>query len=744
MNNSLSILPKKLTKSWWGNLYWVDGVLILFLISIQAFTLENSNWVWEAPPLFLFALIGAFVGWLLGMTRWSLFVSIMYSFLIAFAAGAQYVGKIVPFRLNTFMDWLEVSNWQIFLYIERMQGWQELLRTSKVIYDQGFWSIILILMACITPTWLLLCLQRRKNTLLGLIPILATVGAVLNVDRKEIILFLMILFFGLMLIHSRDYQQKEQTWQTKKLDYPEQLWLDKTGAVVSISILVLLVAGIASILATAEGWQDIHDWFDEIRRPTVAEPGSPSSEYVFSPPTRDEESLLLLQPLEMSRVGAPLPMMDGTVMWVRVSEATPRPWRMAIYDTYTGTGWEEAEHEEVPAPTRGDISQAGKRALVQRFNLFRVGDGRLFAAAEPVQVISDGVQIISLLDGSGQLVTGFTRQYELISMVPNVTADLLRMVDEPVPEGIREVYLQLPDSVPLRVYTLAGRLIADEPSYYEKVIRVQDYVRQVAAYDLEAPLPEDERDIVDYFLFDAPSGFCTYYASAMAVLLRMQEIPARIVTGYAPGVFVVEQGNFEVTGDLAHAWVEVYFPGFGWLPFEPTPSQAVPSYAQLTPGEVATEMEIEARLQPGRNYFWYQLLIGLIVTTVVLIIGWVFWKLFRIQRQRKRDFIHPVALDYWRLRIGLEKVGVASHPWMTPREYLSETKAKLLKYPSLFDQLLVTTDFFEKVIYGNYKPSNTETARLQSTSLNIKIDLLKARIDHNRKQIKISWFQNQQ
>lgn len=713
MNNSLTILPKKLTKSWWGNLYWVDGVLILFLISIQAFTLEYSNWVWEAPPLFLFALIGAFIGWLLGMTRWSLFVSIIYCCLMAFVAGAQYVGSVVPFGLNTFMDWLEVSNWQIFLYIERMLGWQELLRTSKVIYDQGFWSIILILMVWITPAWLLLFLQRRKNTLLGLIPMLATVGTVLNANREEIILFLMILFFGLMLIHSRDYQQKEQTWQVKKLDYPEQLWLDKTGAVVSISILVLVLAGVASILATAEGWRDIRDWFDELRRPTVAEPGSPSSEYVYSPLTRDEKSLLLLQPLEMSRVGAPLPMMEGTVMWVRVSEATPRPWRMAIYDTYTGTGWQEAKYEEDPSSMGSEIYQTGRRALVQRFNLFRVGDGRLFSAAEPVQVISDGIQIISLLDGSGQIVIGSTRQYELISMVPNVTADLLRLVDEPVPDEIRAAYLQLPDSVPLRVYTLAGRLIADEPSYYEKVIRVQDYVRQVAAYDLEAPLPGDERDVVDYFLFDAPSGFCTYYASAMAVLLRMQEIPARVVTGYAPGVFMVEQGNFEVTGDLAHAWVEVYFPGYGWIPFEPTPSQTVPSYAQLTPGEAATEMEIEVGLQPGRNHFWYQVLVGLLVTAGALIIGWVFWKLFRLQRQRKKDFIHPVALDYWRLRIGLEKAGVESHPWMTPREYLSETKSSLIQFPHLAVALIEGTQMLERVMYSPDLPQEHEVNGLR-------------------------------
>ena len=106
---------------------------------------------------------------------------------------------------------------------------------------------------------------------------------------------------------------------------------------------------------------------------------------------------------------------------------------------------------------------------------------------------------------------------------------------------------------------LADRLIEDESTNHEKVIRIQNYVRQVTPYDLESPAPAAGQDVVDYFLFEAPSGFCSFYASVIAILLRVEGIPARVVTGYAPGVYVVEQGNFEVTGDLAHAWVAVYF-----------------------------------------------------------------------------------------------------------------------------------------------------------------------------------------
>jgi hypothetical protein len=79
-----------------------------------------------------------------------------------------------------------------------------------------------------------------------------------------------------------------------------------------------------------------------------------------------------------------------------------------------------------------------------------------------------------------------------------------------------------------------------------------------------------DRDVVDYFLFDLQTGYCDYYASSMVVLARSVGLPARIVVGYAGGQFDEEYDHYLVSEADAHSWVEIYFSGFGWIPFEPT------------------------------------------------------------------------------------------------------------------------------------------------------------------------------
>ena len=84
------------------------------------------------------------------------------------------------------------------------------------------------------------------------------------------------------------------------------------------------------------------------------------------------------------------------------------------------------------------------------------------------------------------------------------------------------------------------------------------------------PPPPVDHELVDYFLFELKKGYCDYYATSMVVLARAAGIPARLAIGYLPGTFEPVQNAYIVTEADAHSWVEVYFPGFGWVDFEPT------------------------------------------------------------------------------------------------------------------------------------------------------------------------------
>ncbi len=148
--------------------------------------------------------------------------------------------------------------------------------------------------------------------------------------------------------------------------------------------------------------------------------------------------------------------------------------------------------------------------------------------------------------------------------------DLLRFFENSRDHAYED-NLGLPDQLPDRVRTLAEDLTRDFPLRYDKALAIESFLRQGFPYDTDVSATPEGRDFVDYFLFDLKRGYCTYYASAMTVMCRSLDIPARYVEGFVPSADTI-QGLYYATGEQAHAWCEVYFDSFGWIPFDPTAS----------------------------------------------------------------------------------------------------------------------------------------------------------------------------
>lgn len=136
---------------------------------------------------------------------------------------------------------------------------------------------------------------------------------------------------------------------------------------------------------------------------------------------------------------------------------------------------------------------------------------------------------------------------------------------------INKYYTMLPKSVSDRTYDLAASVCEGAESDYEKICRIEEYLHRFQ-YSKRVDRESEEKDIVDYFLFESEKGYCTYFASAMVVLCRTQGIPARYVEGFFGVWDQSSKSKIEITGENAHAWCEVYIPQMGWVPFEPTPS----------------------------------------------------------------------------------------------------------------------------------------------------------------------------
>jgi transglutaminase-like putative cysteine protease len=177
-------------------------------------------------------------------------------------------------------------------------------------------------------------------------------------------------------------------------------------------------------------------------------------------------------------------------------------------------------------------------------------------------------------DAAGSLVNPFHNyvsvRYTAISQLPSLDRVKLAAAGNEYPEAITSTYLQLPPVLDARIPTLAQTATERGKNSYDKAAALETFLKTKYAYTLQLT-GSPGKDPLAHFLFETRAGHCEYFASAMTVMLRTQGIPAREVNGFLPGEFNELGGDYIVRASDAHSWVEAYFPGSGWIVFDPTP-----------------------------------------------------------------------------------------------------------------------------------------------------------------------------
>jgi protein-glutamine gamma-glutamyltransferase len=180
---------------------------------------------------------------------------------------------------------------------------------------------------------------------------------------------------------------------------------------------------------------------------------------------------------------------------------------------------------------------------------------------------------------SGGAISNFDSQhgvsiYEADSDISRPSPDALREADNLLPSFTFE-YLQLPELDP-RIAELASQISSSATNNYDKAVAIEKYLKTHYGYTLQL-LRTPVADPLGNFLFERKQGHCEYFASSMAVMLRTLRIPSRVVNGFRSSEFNDITGNYVIRARDAHAWVEAYFPGYGWITFDPTPGGTVGS-----------------------------------------------------------------------------------------------------------------------------------------------------------------------
>jgi transglutaminase-like putative cysteine protease len=263
---------------------------------------------------------------------------------------------------------------------------------------------------------------------------------------------------------------------------------------------------------------------------------------------------------------------------MRVSSSEPLLWRGGTLDYYDGVRWSDTTQPAFDDGEEVDLD-VPTRTVVQRVQVLDAetdlvfGGYRIFRTDLPFATPnSDGSWSVDepLDEGS---------YYVVVSEVPQPTTFQLQNAGADYPAEVELKFLQLPGNRPEVIAETAQKIERDyDPETpYETARAIERYLVYDGSfvYNLDVSYRRAD-EAIEEFLGDGKEGFCTQFATSMALLLREMGVPSRVVYGSTTGQ-EVEPGEYLVTGSNMHTWVEAYFPGVGWYPFDPTPGFSMPS-----------------------------------------------------------------------------------------------------------------------------------------------------------------------
>jgi hypothetical protein len=301
--------------------------------------------------------------------------------------------------------------------------------------------------------------------------------------------------------------------------------------------------------------------------------------------------------VELGQIGE-IKQNSEVVMRVKTGEPVPYPmlrWRGSALTTFDGKRWTKPHmHEEAVLPSPDGwiyLSAPGRNATARlgelRYTVFLqpIASSAIFTAGEAISLQGDfsgessnanrnGPSSYIRRDETDSLLNPFgnysASRYMGVSRLPALNVSKLRATTPEYTDAIREEYLQLPPELDSRIPDLAVQVTAPADNAYDKARAIEAFLRTRFAYTLKLS-GKPGNDPLANFLFVTRAGHCEYFASAMTILLRTLDIPAREVNGFLPGEYNELAGDYIVRASDAHSWVEVYFPGAGWVTFDPTP-----------------------------------------------------------------------------------------------------------------------------------------------------------------------------
>jgi len=579
---------EKSPSRWWDP---SSAALFILIILISVWRLTITDWTDNLGYIINLASVAALVGLALGASRFEKrgvrWLALGYTLvfiprqLIAFYDNEIYIGE----RLVSVGGRLLVSIGEFI--------------ADKPVKDPLFFIALMGILYWAIALFSGYQLARHNNTLAAILPAGLTMLVIHQFDKgpaDRLWIIALFLVAALTLIGRGKYLRDRIGWAKRRVQLAPETGPDLSmGALVGAAALILLAWSLPLDLTGApaleQKWQDFtQPWRatrDRLGRAFDALEGEDAAERAES--FRSSMSL-----------GSRAAQGDATIFKVIAPpEATELPrlyWRARVYDRYENGLWSAStaatgefspEDDELSIP---DL--AGRTEFEFTVTSFTQHQAILSLPAQPVWIsrpadvvafpLPDGTRDLLFLQSFPFLEPGET--FRVRAAMANPSIQELRAAGTDYPEWVTARYLQLPEDFSPRVRDYASQITFGLTNPYDITQTVTTVLRAQITYEPNLTLPAAGTDLIEWFLFEGKQGYCNYYATSEVLMLRSLGVPARMAVGYAQGEVtegVQRPGETEATAreysiyrKHTHAWPEVYFPGIGWVEFEPTGNQS--------------------------------------------------------------------------------------------------------------------------------------------------------------------------
>jgi len=565
------------TLRWWD---WSSIFILFLLLETVASRLVATNWT-----SFLFlgqtvTYLGYVIGTILGYTRFSSRLVRLISFL--------YMLILLPLQWTLVIDQDTTLEEQLMSVAGRLYFSLADFFARQPVEDPFLFIALITLAFWIISTSAGFRLVRKQNFLSAVIPSAVGLLVIQSYDNSvagRIWIMAFYALLALLLLGRLNYLENKKSWRERRVFLSPDNSVDLTSTLAVAASLIIIFSwtppasrtGINSAIQTwnklTQPWREFTERMENVVTSLESPSGGKRGEFYGS---------------ELA-LGRGFPLSDLTMFTVQVpdlplDERPPRYyWRGRTYDYFLNEQWYITGTDLVdysPADTISIPTSTGETAPANF--IFNTGDttfSLIYAPAEPLWISRPGSTLSAPVKPDGRetvswyatpaLLAG--EAYQVNAVLSNPDQGQLREAGLDYPEWIEQKYLQLPEGFSPRISELAVEITSEAETPYDKVVAVTTYLRENIEYTPTIPQPPRDTDLLEWILFDYKQGYCVYYASSEILMLRSLGIPARMAVGFAQGE---RNGDSFIVRRLdAHAWPEVFFPGVGWVEFEPTGSQ---------------------------------------------------------------------------------------------------------------------------------------------------------------------------